>query len=149
VQVEERIRKCLECQANVDKPKFEPLKPSEMPQEPWLEVSADFYWLMDDGCYWFVNTCDYSRYVFLDRIKSVAMDHVQPVLVELFTMFGTLTIYKTDNGAPFYSNLKHDVVSFHHDIANLIRYKKQFLFQKNNFTKLIKDLFFCSGIKRN
>jgi len=31
------------------------------------------------------------------------MDHVQPVLERLFTMFGTPKVYKTDNGAPFMS----------------------------------------------
>ena len=102
-QVELMMKKCLACQANGEKQKLEPLRPSTMPAGPWWEVSADFYGPLDTGAYWMVNYCDYSRYVFVDSIKSVAMDHVQPVLERLFTMFGTPKVYKTDNGAPFMS----------------------------------------------
>jgi len=104
-QVEEMMARCLACQANVDRPNLEPMRPSVMPAGPWQEVSADFYGpFVDTGCYWFVNHCDYSRYIFVDSIKSVAMDNVQPVLEEIFSMFGTPKIYKTDNGAPFMSD---------------------------------------------
>jgi hypothetical protein len=44
------------------------------------------------------NYCDYSRYVFVHTLKSVAME---PILEELFSVFGTPQVYKTDNGAPF------------------------------------------------
>lgn len=102
-QVEEMIKRCLICQVNADKPKLEPLKPSPMPVGTWQEVSADFFGSMDTGLYWFVNYCDYSMYVILDAIKSVSMDHVQPVLEKIFSLFGTPKIYKSDNGAPFMS----------------------------------------------
>ncbi len=103
-QVEEMMKWCLACQANLGKQELEPVKPTSMPAGPWLEVSADFYGPMDTGAYWFVNVCDYSRYIFVDEVKSVAMDYVQPVLERLFSMFGTPSIYKTDNGAPFMSH---------------------------------------------
>ncbi len=103
-QVEEMMKWCLACQANLSKRELEPVKPSGMPAGPWQEVSADFYGPMDTGLYWFVNYCDYSRFVFVDEIKSVAMDHVQPVLEKLFSLFGTPNIYRTDNGAPFMSH---------------------------------------------
>jgi hypothetical protein len=104
VQVEQMMEKCLACQANGEKQKLELMRPSTMPAGPWLEVSADFYGPMDDGKYWMVNYCDYSRYVFVHTLKSVAMDYVQPILEELFSMFGTPQVYKTDNGAPFMSH---------------------------------------------
>jgi len=105
IQVEKMMAGCLACQANGEKQRLEPMRPSPMPEGPWLEVSADFYGPMDDGVYWMVNYCDYSRYVLVHKIKSTAMEYVQPVLVELFTMFGTPKIYKTDNGPPFMSHM--------------------------------------------
>lgn len=97
-QVEEMMRKCLACQANVDRPKLEPMRPSSMPEGPWQEVSADHYGPLEDGTYWTVHHCDYSRFIFVDKIKSTSMDHVQPVLEKLFTMFGVPKVYKSDNG---------------------------------------------------
>jgi hypothetical protein len=33
--VESKVKKCKECQATTDKPAYEPLKPSTMPEAPW------------------------------------------------------------------------------------------------------------------
>ena len=83
---------------------YEPLRPSEMPRGPWQEVSADFFGPMPNGYYWFVNSCDYSKWVSVTRMSSVSYDHVEPILIKLFTTFGIPLFYKTDNGAPFQSH---------------------------------------------
>jgi hypothetical protein len=59
--VEQRIKNCIACQANSDRQAYAPLKPSEMPPAPWHTVSGDLYGPMDDGRYWFVNYCEYTK----------------------------------------------------------------------------------------
>jgi hypothetical protein len=51
-----------------------------------------------------VNYGDYSRYFFVYTTNSVAMAYVQPILEELFSVFGTPQVYKTNNEAPFMSH---------------------------------------------
>ncbi len=104
-QVEQKIKRCRECQANTDKQSFEPLRPTKMPKGPWQEVAGDFFGSMEDGTYWFVNYCEYSRWASVHHIKRLNLDTVVPVLKELFSVFGVPLIYKTDNGSPFQSYL--------------------------------------------
>ncbi len=72
-------------------------------------MSADFFGPMPDGQYWFVNHCDYTKWISVTRLRSVSFDTVEPVLTKLFSVMGRPTIYKTDNGAPFQS---HDFKTF-------------------------------------
>ena len=108
-QIEKKVKMCQECQAMADKRSYEPLRPSEMPEGPWQEVSADFFGPMPDGQYWFVNHCDYSKWISVTRLRNVSFDVVEPVLIKLFSVMGRPAIYKTDNGAPFQS---HDFKRF-------------------------------------
>lgn len=59
---------------------------------------------MDDGAYWFVNICEYTRWATVDKIKSVSFESVEPLLEKLFDLFGNPLVYKTDNGSPFQSS---------------------------------------------
>ena len=83
---------------------YEPLKPSEMPTGPWREVSGDYFGPMPDGQYWFVNSCDFSKWVSVERVSSVSFETIEPVLIKLFNTMGRPLQYKTDNGAPFHSH---------------------------------------------
>jgi hypothetical protein len=56
--IEELIRSCVICQADGSKTQVAPLRPSEMPEGPWQDVSADFFGPMADGWYYFVNHDD-------------------------------------------------------------------------------------------
>jgi transposase InsO family protein len=101
--VEDRVKRCLECQANTDKQQFEPLKPSKLPERPWHTVCGDFFGPMEDGTYWFHNGDEYSRWGGVEEISSTNSTQVENVLDKLFTLFGAPVIYKTDNGPPFNS----------------------------------------------
>ena len=103
-KVEEKVKNCKECQAMDQRRNYEPLRPSEMPRGQWQEVSEDFFGPMPDGYYWFVNSCDYSQWVSVTRLSSVSYDHVEPILIKLFTTFGIPLFYKTDHGALFQSH---------------------------------------------
>jgi hypothetical protein len=102
--VEHLIKTCLACQANSDKMSFAPLMPTEMPPAPWHSVSGDLYGPMDDGCYWFVNYCEYTKWASVEKVKSTSQEAIEPVLVNLFDHFGVPVEYKTDNGSPFQSH---------------------------------------------
>jgi glycogen debranching enzyme len=82
---------------------FAPLLPSEMPPAPWDSVSGDLYGPMDDGFYWFVNYCEYSKWASVERVSSTSSDAIEPILENLFDHFGVPVEYKTDNGSPFQS----------------------------------------------
>ena len=101
--VEQRVKNCIACQANSDRQVYAPLKPSKMPPAPWHTVSGDFYGPMDDGRYWFVNYCEYTKWASVEIVKNVSQDSIEPILVSLFDHFGVPVEYKTDNGSPFQS----------------------------------------------
>ena len=101
--VEERVNKCRECQANVDKRVYEPMRPSIMPAGPWQQVSGDFFGPLSDGTYWLVSHDDYSRWVSVDKVKTCSFECIKEVLDRLFGTIGAPLEYKTDNGPPFNS----------------------------------------------
>ena len=101
--VETKVKKCKECQATTDKPSFEPLKPSKMPEAPWHTVAGDFYGPMEDGTYWFVNICEHSQWASVDKVRKTDEEHTEKVLERLFSTFGAPVVYKSDNGSPFQS----------------------------------------------
>jgi hypothetical protein len=103
-QVEQRVKSCRECQTIDSKRQYAPLQPSEMPAGPWQKVSADFFGPMPDGRYWFVNSCDYSKWVHVVKLRSVAFEGVELELEKLFNKMGIPLEYKTDNGSPFQSH---------------------------------------------
>ena len=116
-QVEQKIKGCRECQANVHSRVYEPMRPSEMPDGPWQTVSGDFFGPMEDGQYWFVNLCEYTRWASVEKIKSVSFEAVKPVLEKLCDTFGNPLIYKSDNGSPFQSHAFAEFAKsrgFHH-----------------------------------
>ena len=85
-----------------------------MPPAPWHTVSGDFYGPMDDGRYWFVNYCEYTKWASVEIVKSVSQDSIEPILVSLFDHFGVPVEYKTDNGSPFQSNGQERTVAPSH-----------------------------------
>ena len=101
--VEKKVRNCLACQANTDRQQFAPLMPSEMPPSPWHTVSGYLFGPMEDGNYWFVNYCEYSKWVHIEMIRTNDENHIERVLEPLFDNFGVPVVYKTDNGSPFQS----------------------------------------------
>ena len=93
--VERRVKGCKECQANSDKPAYEPLKPSKIPETPWHTVAGDFYGPMEDGYYWFVNVCEHSQWVAVDRVRTTDEEHTEEVLDRLYTLLGALSLEPT------------------------------------------------------
>lgn len=60
--IEDNIKSCLPCQANTSGRKYEPLNMSEVPSNPWTNLSADFCGPLPTGEYLLVVVDEYSRY---------------------------------------------------------------------------------------
>ena len=100
-QVEDMCKSCIPCLASVPKNESEPLKMSELPDGPWVELSADFYGPISSNTYLLVICDDYSRYPVVEIVSSTSAKAVIPHLDKVFSMFGIPRVLKTDNGTPW------------------------------------------------
>ncbi|XP_056022137.1 uncharacterized protein K02A2.6-like [Ostrea edulis] len=78
-RVDNLVKDCLACQAITQSKQIELLKMSELPQEPWDDLGADFCCPLPSGDYLFVIIDEYSRYLVVEIIKSVSAQSVIPV----------------------------------------------------------------------
>ena len=99
--VEELVTGCIPCQATGLAPPPEPLQMSQMPEQPWSEVSADFYGPVPTGEYILVLVDGHSRYPEVDIVKSTSAVAVIPKIDRMLSTHGVPHIIKTDNGPPF------------------------------------------------
>ncbi|KAL0183494.1 hypothetical protein M9458_019190, partial [Cirrhinus mrigala] len=102
-EVEKAVQGCIPCRAATVQHHTEPLKMSDLPAEPWVEVSVDFTGPFPSGDYLLVVVDDYSRYPEVEIVKSTAASAVIPKLDKIFSTFGIPAIVKTDNGPLFNS----------------------------------------------
>ena len=77
----------------------EPLKMSIVPDQPCEEMSVDF--AHADGEILLLVIDDYSRYPFVKPVASGAASAEIPKLEQIFAMFGTPNVVKSDTGYPF------------------------------------------------
>ena len=97
--VERTIKGCIACQATTPVSKSrEPLIMSQMPDQPWTELAADFYGPLE---YLLLVFDEHSRYPIVEIVSSTSAVKVIPVLDKIFSMFGIPKILKTDNGPPW------------------------------------------------
>ncbi|GFN75609.1 transposon ty3-g Gag-Pol polyprotein [Plakobranchus ocellatus] len=85
--VEQAVKNCFACQVATPTTTREPLQMSDLPQEPWSKLSADFGHL-PDGTYLLVVTDEYHCYVVVDTIKSTSARAVIPRFDKIFAEFG-------------------------------------------------------------
>lgn len=102
-EVEKAVQGCIPCQAATVQHHTETLKVSNLPAEPWVEVSVDFSGPFPSGDYMLVVVDDYSRYPEVEIVKSTAASAVVPKLDKTFSTFGVPAIVKTDNDPQFNS----------------------------------------------
>nr|XP_047122938.1 uncharacterized protein LOC124806248 [Hydra vulgaris] len=97
------VKKRLGCQANSRVPNPEPIKLSNLPEHVWDELAIDFFGPLPSGEYLFVIEDLYSRYPFVDIIKTTTVSSVISKLERLFAIFGYPNKIRSDNGPPFQS----------------------------------------------
>ena len=102
-QVEDRCKTCHSCQLVGLPTQPEPLKHTEFPSQPWIDLAADLMGLLLSGEYVFVVVDYYSRYFEVDILTSVTSTKVIESLEKIFCTHGLLQALKTDNGPQFVS----------------------------------------------
>ena len=102
--VEETVKNCIYSQASTVSNSVEPLTMSPLPSAPWSELSIDFSGPYPNGEYFLVLIDEYSRFPFVEIVKSTSAFSVIPVLEHLFCTFEIPGVLKSDNGPPFNSH---------------------------------------------
>lgn len=101
---EDVISKCMACQATTqNQHSREPLAMSPLPAAEWTELSADFLGPLPTGEYLLVLLDEYSRFPVIEIVNSTSSLTVIPVLDRVFSLLGSPTQLKTDNGPPWNS----------------------------------------------
>lgn len=101
--VEEICKNCIPCAASTPTKHHEPLQMTEIPDEPWSRVSADFCGPFPTREYLLVVIDDHSRYPVVEVLRSTSARSVIPLFDKMFSLFGIPEELKTDNGPPFQS----------------------------------------------
>ena len=114
---------CVACQATVNTPSQEPVKSTELPKGPWENLAVDYYGPLPSGDYALVVIDEYSRFADIDFTTSTSAKATIPELDRIFSSYGILLHLKSDNGAPFNSDMFSDYCKFmgieHHTITPL------------------------------
>ena len=97
--VESKIKSCLACQVANPVTKREPLQMTVLPDNPFVEVSIDFAYVEGENLLLLID--DYSRFPLVEPVTSTSASAVIPKLDQMFTIFGTPNVVKSDNGPPF------------------------------------------------
>ena len=100
MDIEEYIKKCRVC-CQFQRPRFEPLCPSELPDTPWQKVGTDlFEWKQVS----YLLVVDYySRFIEIAKLSSTTSRGVINHLKSIFARHGIPQIVVSDNG-PQYSS---------------------------------------------
>lgn len=100
-QVEERIARCIPCQAVGQDTRPEPLKMNTLPPSPWHTVHIDFCGPFPDGQYLLVVIDAYSKFPEVELVNSTSASATLPKLERIFATHGIPHFVRTDNGPPF------------------------------------------------
>ena len=106
--VEDRISRCLGCQATTYTPRRDPLQPSILPDRPWQVIDMDFWGPLPSGEYILVMIDEYSRYPEVEFVTSTGAQAVVPHIDKVFSTHGFPEVVKTDGGPPFNGNESHE-----------------------------------------
>ncbi|GFR84457.1 polyprotein [Elysia marginata] len=74
---------------------------SPLPKRPWDELSVDFAGPFPTEEYLLIVIDDFSRFPEVEIVHSITAQTVTFKLNQIFARFGTPSILKSDNGAPF------------------------------------------------
>jgi transposase InsO family protein len=79
-----------------------PMKLCTLPTRIWDEISVDFYGPIPNAhVYLMVVIDDYSRYPFVETLQNITAATVTSRLRNIFSVFRTVSVVRTDNGPPF------------------------------------------------
>ena len=99
-QIEDWVKNCLHC-AECNRPRKEPLRPSELPAYPWQKVGTDLFLL--NGATYIVIVDYFSRYPEVIKLASTTSQSVIAALKSTSVRHGILEIVVSDNGPQYCS----------------------------------------------
>ena len=140
---------CVTCQATVNTPSQEPVKPTELPRGPWENLAVDYYGPLPSGDYVLVVIDEYSRFADIDFSTSTSAKATIPKLDRIFSSYGIPLQLKSDNGAPFNSEMFTNYCKFmgieHHTITPLHPRANGLV---ENFNRMVNKVIRTSTIER-
>ena len=140
---------CVACQATVNTPSQEPVKSTELPKGPWENLAVDYYGPLPSGEYVLVVIDEYSRFADIDFTTSASAKATIPKLDRIFSSYGIPLHLKSDNGAPFNSDMFSDYCKFmgieDHTITPLHPRANGLV---ENFNRMINKVIRTSAIER-
>ena len=87
-EVQQKIKKCLACQANGPKNSPDPLHMTPLPPKPWHTLNMDFCGPLPTGEYLFVIIDAYSRFPEVEIVHSTSAKAIIPKLDRIFSTHG-------------------------------------------------------------
>ena len=102
--VSEICRDCIPCQAFLNRSTPDPIKPTELPKEPFSDISVDFCGPFTSGHYFMVIIDDYSRFPVVEKLSNLTAKTVIARLEKFMGIWGIPTTCRTDNGPPWNSD---------------------------------------------
>ena len=98
--VEDVVKSCMPCQVSVPTKSRTPLIVTPLPDQPWQNLSADFYSVSNEAELLVVMD-DYSKFPVVVEVTSTAFRNVKPELDSILSQYGIPEVIETDNGPPF------------------------------------------------
>ena len=99
--VKEFVETCRPCMAATTRRGTEPLKPTELPAGPWMELHADFKGPIGGSWYFHVLIDQYTKFPVVNIVKSTGWETLRPVLEDALATHGIPDIITTDGGPPY------------------------------------------------
>lgn len=125
--IDDAIRDCIQCQANVDNTTKEPIIPSSFPEDSWHTLAIDFG-SGPNGEYNLGVYDEYSRKTLQELSKDLTSKSAIRICQRFFKKYGIPKVIKSDNGPAFISkefaefakkyNFQHRKVTPLHPAAN-------------------------------
>lgn len=100
-QVERFVKQCKGCTLVSAPNAPEPIVRKELPDQPWMEIAADFLGPLPDGQYLLVVIDYYSRYMEVVEMHSITAADTISELATIFSRYGLPVSLRVDNGPQF------------------------------------------------
>ena len=127
-------------------PSQEPVKSTELPKGPSENLAVDYYGPLPSGDCVLVVMDEYSRFADIDFTTSTSAKATVPKLDRIFLSYGIPLHLKSDNGAPFNSDMYSYYCKFvrieHHTITPLHPRTNGLV---ENFNRMINKVIRTSG----
>ena len=101
--IDTAIDQCYECQVATKGNREEPIKVTNIPNQPWDTVSIDHGGPYPDGHYNLVLIDKRTRYPVVESVPSTDFQTNKERLKHIFATYGTPRRIESDNGPPFNS----------------------------------------------